>query len=72
MISPCVHKRESGEGELGLRELFAVLPADRVYAIEVPLRTEAKAGIDVGDRLAKCVAATRRLLTAAHGEGVTA
>ena len=61
-----------GEGELGLRELFTVLPADRVYAIEVPLRTEAKAGVDVRVRLAKCVEATRRLLTAAHGEGAVA
>lgn len=61
-----------GEGELGLRELFAVLPADRVYAIEVPLRTAAKSGIDARTRLGKCVAATRRLLTAAHGEEATA
>jgi sugar phosphate isomerase/epimerase len=57
-----------GEGELGLREFLAVLPADRVHAIEMPLRSEAKAGVDAHDRLAKCVAATRRLLAEAHGQ----
>lgn len=57
-----------GEGELGLSELVAALPADRVYAIEVPLRSEAIAGATPHERLAKCVAATRRLLAEAHGE----
>jgi len=51
-----------GEGELGLRELFAVLPADRVYAIEVPLRSAAKSGMSARERLGRCVEATRRLL----------
>ncbi len=51
-----------GEGELGLRELLAVLPVDRVYALEVPLRSEAEAGIGPRERLAKCVAAMHRLL----------
>ena len=55
-----------GEGELGLRELFAVLPADRVYAIEVPLRAEAKEGVSPRERLRKCVASTRALLAEAH------
>ena len=57
-----------GEGELGLPALLAVLPADRVYALEVPLRSEALAGVGPHDRLRKCVEATRRLLAAAHGE----
>lgn len=61
-----------GEGELGLRELFAAFPADRIYAIEVPQRAAARAGIDAGARLAKCVAATRRLLAAAQGGDETA
>lgn len=51
-----------GEGELGLREIVAALPHDRVYAIEVPLRSEALAGLGPHDRLRKCVDATRRLL----------
>jgi sugar phosphate isomerase/epimerase len=57
-----------GEGELGLRELLAVLPADRVYSLELPLRSEAKAGIGPHERLGKCVAAARRLLAEAHGD----
>jgi sugar phosphate isomerase/epimerase len=56
-----------GEGELGLRALVAVLPKDRVYALEVPLRSAAKAGIGPRERLGKCVAAVRRLLAEAHG-----
>jgi sugar phosphate isomerase/epimerase len=58
-----------GEGELGLRELFAALPADRVYAIEVPLRAEAKSGIGPAERIGKSVRATRRLLAEVHGVG---
>lgn len=56
-----------GEGELGLRDLVAVLPADRVYAIEVPMRVEALAGKGPAERLGKCVAAVRRMLAEAHG-----
>lgn len=56
-----------GDGELRLSELVAVLPADRVYAIEVPLRDEARAGKGAAERLGKCVAAVRRLLAEAHG-----
>lgn len=57
-----------GEGELGLRELVAVLPQDRVYAVEVPLRSEALAGASPHERLGRCVDATRRLLADAHPE----
>lgn len=56
-----------GEGELGLAELVAVLPRDRVYSLELPLRSEALAGVGPHERLGKCVAAARRLLAAAHG-----
>lgn len=55
-----------GEGELGLRELLTVLPQDRVYAIEVPQRSAALAGIGPHERLSRCVEATRRLLGEAH------
>lgn len=51
-----------GEGELGLSELLAVLPSDRVYAIEVPQRSAALAGIGPAERLRKCVQAVRKLL----------
>lgn len=55
-----------GEGELGLRELLAVLPEDRVYAIEVPQRSKALAGVGPHERLGACVEATRHLLREVH------
>lgn len=60
-----------GEGELVLRELVAVLPVDRVYSVEIPLRSEAEAGLGPRERLEKCVLGARRLLTDAHGEAST-
>jgi sugar phosphate isomerase/epimerase len=59
-----------GEGELGLRDLVAVLPPDRVYAVEVPLRSEALAGKGPAERLGKCVDAVRRMLADIHGTDV--
>ena len=57
-----MHERMApGTGELGLLELVAALPRDRVYALEVPLRTEAAAGLGPHERLGKCVEATRAL-----------
>lgn len=56
-----------GEGELGLPELLKVLPQDRIYALEVPLRSQALAGSGPHERLGRCVEATRRLLAEAHG-----
>lgn len=55
-----------GEGELGLASVLAVLPPDRVYALEVPMRSKALAGILPREAMAQCVAATRQLLNAAH------
>jgi sugar phosphate isomerase/epimerase len=54
-----------GEGGLGLREVFAALPGDRVFSLEVPLRSEAEAGIGPHERLGKCVQGARRLLAQA-------
>jgi sugar phosphate isomerase/epimerase len=59
-------RKVPGEGELGVRELVAVLPADRVYAIEVPLRSEALAGKGPAERLGKCVDAVRQMLEEVH------
>lgn len=59
-----------GEGGLGLPELLKVLPQDRVYAIEVPLRSQALAGVGPHERLGRCVEATRRLLAEAHSEAL--
>lgn len=57
-----------GEGELDLPALLAVLPADRVYALEVPLRSAALAGEGPRERMGRCVTAARRLLAEAHGD----
>jgi sugar phosphate isomerase/epimerase len=54
-----------GEGGLGLHAVVAALPGDRVYSLELPLRSEAEAGIGPYERLGKCVAAARRLLVEA-------
>ena len=56
-----------GEGELDLAGLLAVLPPDRVYALEIPQRAAALAGQAPRERLARCVAATRQLLATAQG-----
>jgi sugar phosphate isomerase/epimerase len=56
-----------GEGGLNLIPIVAALPADRVYALEVPLRSEALGGKGPHERLGKCVAAARALLAEAHG-----
>ena len=57
-----------GEGGLGLKEVVAALPGDRIYSLEIPLRSEAEAGIGPHERLGKCVAAARRLLAEAGHE----
>jgi sugar phosphate isomerase/epimerase len=51
-----------GEGELPLRDILSVLPADIVIEIEVPRRSLALAGVSPIDRLRPCVEAARRLL----------
>ena len=51
-----------GEGELPLRDMLAALPRDRVVGLEVPLRSEALAGVGPRERLGRCVAAARDLL----------
>ena len=51
-----------GEGELPLREYLSAMPADVVVSLEVPLRTLAKAGLSLRDRLERCVKAARGLL----------
>lgn len=56
-----------GEGELDLPGLLAVLPPDRTYSLELPLRSEAMAGVGPHERLGKCVTAARKLLAQAHG-----
>lgn len=51
-----------GTGELGLLEILKVLPRDRILALEVPLRSEAAAGVGPHERLGRVVEATRKLV----------
>jgi sugar phosphate isomerase/epimerase len=51
-----------GTGELGLLEVLRALPRERVISLEVPLRSQAEAGIGPHERLRPCVEATRALL----------
>jgi hypothetical protein len=55
-----------GEGELPLREMLAALPANVTISLEVPLRSEAEAGVNTETRLRRCVAAARRLISTIH------
>ena len=52
-----------GTGDLPLFGILAALPRDRIIGIEVPLRSQAEAGIGPFDRLRPCVDASRDLLT---------
>jgi sugar phosphate isomerase/epimerase len=51
-----------GQGELPLREILAAVPPDVIVGIEVPLRSQAEAGIGPEARLRPCVEAARALL----------
>jgi len=51
-----------GEGEMPLRDYLAALPPGVTISLEVPLRSQAEAGIKPELRLRRCVEAARRLL----------
>lgn len=51
-----------GTGELPLLNILAALPRDLVIGLEVPLRSEAEAGVGPHARLGRCVEAVRSLL----------
>jgi sugar phosphate isomerase/epimerase len=62
-MDEAMHQRQvPGEGELPLLEMLAALPRDRVVGLEIPLRSEALAGVGPRERLGRCVAAARDLL----------
>lgn len=52
-----------GTGELPLLDIMAALPRDLVIGLEVPLRSQAEAGIGPYDRLRPCVKAAREILS---------
>ena len=51
-----------GEGDMPLRAYLQALPPGLTLSLEVPLRSQAEAGIGPEIRLRRCVEATRRLL----------
>ena len=51
-----------GTGELPLPEMLAALPDDVVIGLEVPILSQAQAGIGPHERLGRCVEAARDLL----------
>jgi sugar phosphate isomerase/epimerase len=62
-MDEAMHQRQvPGEGELPLLDMLAALPRDRVIGLEIPLRSEALAGVGPRERLGRCVAAARDLL----------
>jgi sugar phosphate isomerase/epimerase len=60
-----------GTGELPLLDFLDAVPRDLVIGLEVPIRSQAQAGVGPHERLGQCVAAARGLLTqlADPGEG---
>jgi sugar phosphate isomerase/epimerase len=56
-----------GAGELALADMLAALPADRIVSLELPMRTQALAGLGPRERLAPSVEAARRLLAQVDG-----
>ena len=51
-----------GEGEMPLRDYLAVLPRDVTVSLEVPMQSQAEAGIGPEAHLRRCVDAARRLM----------
>ena len=62
MEEACFERMVPGTGELPLLELLDALPRHLVIGLEVPLRSQADAGVGPHDRLRRCVDATRQLL----------
>lgn len=55
-------RRAPGEGDLPLAPFLACLPGSVPVGLEVPIRSEAAAGIDAETRLRRCVERTRALI----------
>ncbi len=55
-----------GTGDLPLLDVLAVIPTNVVIGIEIPMYSQARAGVGPRDRLDPCVAAARDLLRQAH------
>lgn len=55
-------RRAPGDGDLPLDEFVKLVPEDVPIGLEIPIRSEAEAGIGPKERLSRCVTAARRLM----------
>lgn len=55
-------RRCPGDGDLPLRDFLRHVPEGVPIGLEVPIRSEAEAGIAAADRLARCIAAAQAML----------
>ena len=62
MEEACFERMVPGTGELPLLEHTRALPRHVVMGLEVPLRSQADAGVGPHERLGRCVDAARELL----------
>jgi hypothetical protein len=62
MEEACFERMVPGTGEASLLEILDALPRHLVIGLEVPLRSQADAGIGPQERLGRCVVAARELL----------
>jgi sugar phosphate isomerase/epimerase len=69
-MDEALHERMvPGTGELSLVDMVRALPDDVIIGVEVPQRSLAEAGVGPRDRVARCFAATRELISRARGVG---
>lgn len=62
-MEEALHERRCpGDGDLPLALFLAHVPETVIVGLEIPIRSEAEAGIGPKERMGRCVAATRRLM----------
>jgi sugar phosphate isomerase/epimerase len=69
MDESCFERMVPGTGELPLTDLLALLPAEVVIGLEVPLRSLAEVGVSPFDRVSRSVEAARSLLASCAARG---
>lgn len=62
MTEALYERRAPGDGDLPLREFLRAVPDGVVIGLEVPIRSEAEAGLGPHERLARCLAQARTLM----------
>jgi len=62
MAEALYERRAPGDGDLPLAEFMRHVPDGVIVGLEIPIRSEAEAGISPRERMARCVTAARALL----------